>query len=386
MRSSGLKRRVAVGLVPAAAIAIHLALAAGAPSMAHADEPLKVSGKLVGKVKDGELKKSKDVSGIGCAGDPGMYPRICLLVDDETQGAQVVILHKDHLVAGDFIPLINDIFRDKTDSSKDKPLELDAEGVAYAKGDKDADGTFYVIGSHGRPRHGKPAEEEENAARAAATRHVFRIKFESAAINLDTGKISKAPKIDDDHGKLAGLIAGDTTLDDFHDKALEDNGLTIEGVAARGLMLYAGLRAPVLDDGSAVIVSAPISALFDHAQGQLTLDRMMLGRDTLGKPRGIRDLVAFGDGFLIIAGPAQDPDSSHKIAPGDYAIYRKDGSRLEKMDLEAYETTKPEETEPVAMKPEALLVVEQTGQSPTGLILFDGPKEGEPRLVEIRTQ
>ncbi|MGF6227321.1 hypothetical protein QFZ27_001276 [Inquilinus ginsengisoli] len=364
MRSSWLKRRVMVGLMPAAAIAIHLALAAGAPSIAHADDPLKVSGKLVGKIKDGEFKKSEDVSGLACAGDPGMYPRICLLVDDESQGAQVVILHKDHLVAGDFIPLINDSF-------KGKPLELDAEGVAYA------DGLFYVIGSHGRPRHGDPSEETMNATRAAATRHVFRIKFEAAAINLDTGKISTDPKIDDDHGKLAGLISGNASLAPFYDKALEDNGLTIEGVAARGLMLYAGLRAPVLDDGSALIVSAPISELFDSAQGQLTLDPVMLEKDTLGKPRGIRDLVAFGDGFLIIAGPAQDPDSSHKIARGDYAIYRKDGSRPQKMELEAYGT----ET-----KPEALLVMEKTDQALTGLILFDGPKEGEPRLVEIRTQ
>jgi hypothetical protein len=133
----------------------------------------------------------------------------------------------------------------------------------------------------------------------------------------------------------------------------------------------------VLDDGSALIVSAPISELFDSAQGQLTLDPVMLEKDTLGKPRGIRDLVAFGDGFLIIAGPAQDPDSSHKIARGDYAIYRKDGSRPQKMELEAYGT----ET-----KPEALLVMEKTDQALTGLILFDGPKEGEPRLVEIRTQ
>lgn len=360
MWSSWLSR--GAGVLPTAATITLLALAAGAPSTAYVDEPLKVSGKLVGKVKDGEFKKSEDVSGLACAGDDSVYPRICLLVDDESQGAQVVILHEDHLVAGDFIRLIDSSF-------KGKPLELDAEGVAYA------DGSFYVIGSHGRPRHGDPTEEEMNMARAAATRHVFRVQFDATAVGSETGKISKAPKIDDDHGRLAGLISGDPTLAGFHDKALDDNGLTIEGVAARGLMLYAGLRAPVLDDGSAVIVSAPISALFDHTQGQFTLDRVMLGRDTLGKPRGIRDLVAFGDGFLIIAGPAQDPDSSHSIALGDYAVYRKDDSGLKKLkDLEAYGTM---------TKPEALLATGQTGRGLTGLILFDGPKEGEPRLVEI---
>ena len=376
MQSPGLKRRVVVGLVPAAAIAIHLALAAGASSIAHADEPLKVSGKLVGKVKDGELKKSKDVSGIACAGDPGMYPRICLLVDDETQGAQVVILHKDHLVAGDFIPLITDSFKDEKDGFKDKPLELDAEGVAYA------DSYFYVIGSYGRPRHADVPDEAKSNAKAAATRHVFRIKIDPSTVSLDTGKIGTVLK-DDDGGRLAHLMSAPSTpLTPFYDKPLDANGLTIEGVAVQDGVLYAGLRGPVLDDGNAIIVSAPINALFDGAEGQFTPDPVMLGKDNLGNPRGIRDLVAFDDSFLIIAGPVQDPDEDRGIKPGDYAIYLKkssgpnmSGSEPKKLlDLEVYGT----ET-----KPEALLVMEQTGQGLMGLVLFDGPKEGEPRLVEF---
>ncbi|WP_416361694.1 DUF3616 domain-containing protein [Mesorhizobium sp. AR02] len=44
------------------------------------------------------------------------------------------------MIAGDFVRLIDNSFANK-------PLELDAEGVAYA------DGFFYVISSHGRPRH-----------------------------------------------------------------------------------------------------------------------------------------------------------------------------------------------------------------------------------------
>ena len=44
------------------------------------------------------------------------------------------------LVAGDYIRLISNAFEDAL-------LELDAEGVTYA------DGVYYVIGSHGRPRH-----------------------------------------------------------------------------------------------------------------------------------------------------------------------------------------------------------------------------------------
>ena len=355
------KRSLTAGVLPAAAAVAYLALASGVPSIAQADQPLAVSGRLVGKVKDGEFKKSEDVSGIACAGGPAVYPRICLLADDETQGAQVVILHQDRLVAGDFIPLI--------DSSFDgKPLELDAEGVAYA------DGFFYVIGSHGRPRHGEPSEEAMNAARAAAAAHVFRIKLDPAAISLETGTVNEALEITGS-SSLARLISGDATLAPFHDQPLDANGLTIEGVAARGPTLYAGLRGPVLADGSAVIVSAPIHAIFDGGDSQLTLEPVMLGTDTLGHVRGIRDLAAFDDGVLIIAGPVQDPDPSHGIALGDYAIYLKNSSALRKLaDLQAYG---PE------TKPEALLVTGQSGQSLATLILFDGPKEGEPRLLEL---
>jgi hypothetical protein len=355
------KRSLMASMLPAVAVVACLALAPAAPAIAQADQPLAVSGKLVGKVRDGEFKKSEDVSGLACAGSPAVYPRICLLADDETQGAQVVILHQDRLVAGDFIPLI--------DSSFDaKPLELDAEGVAYA------DGFFYVIGSHGRPRHGEPSEEALNAARAVATAHVFRIRLDPAAISLETGAVSGALEIKGSTS-LARMIAGDATLAPFHDQPLDANGLTIEGVAARGPTLYAGLRGPVLADGSAVIVSAPLDALFEGGDGPLTIEQVRLGTDTLGHARGIRDLVAFDDGFLILAGPVQDPDPSHGIVLGDYAIYLKTGAGLRTLaDLKAYGPK---------TKPEALLVTGSSGQGLSSLILFDGPKEGEPRHLEL---
>src|SRR5262249_45578227 len=89
--------------------------------------PWEVHGKLIGKPENlngSESKKSKDVSGIACATTTG-FPRICLIADDETQGAQIVILEDGKLIAGDFVRLIDDSFAGK-------PLELDAEGVAFA--------------------------------------------------------------------------------------------------------------------------------------------------------------------------------------------------------------------------------------------------------------
>src|ERR1700755_1228514 len=84
-------------------------------AFAQDSKPWKVSGKLFGKPKnlDGsDSKKSEDVSGIACATTSG-FPRVCLVADDETQGAQIVILEEGKLIAGDFVRLIDDSFADK---------------------------------------------------------------------------------------------------------------------------------------------------------------------------------------------------------------------------------------------------------------------------------
>jgi hypothetical protein len=119
---------------------------------ANAQDPWKVDGKLLGKAEGAsEFEKSEDVSGIACDRSSG-FPRLCLVADDETQGAQIVILKDGELVAGDFIKL--------TDAQHaGKPLELDAEGVAFENG------SFYVVGSHGRPRHNDDPKKERQATR-----------------------------------------------------------------------------------------------------------------------------------------------------------------------------------------------------------------------------
>src|SRR5215204_4773791 len=85
-----------------------------------------VEGKLLGEIRDADYRKSKDASGIACATATGL-PRTCLLADDESQGAQIVIVDDGRVIGGDFIRLIYNSY-DNT------PLELDAEGVAYADG------------------------------------------------------------------------------------------------------------------------------------------------------------------------------------------------------------------------------------------------------------
>jgi hypothetical protein len=331
-----------------------------AVASAHADSTWPVKNRLQGRMKNDEPQKAEDVSGIACA--PGAMALLCLVVDDESQGAQVVILQPNLVTAGDFIRLSDDAY-------DGKPLELDAEGVAYA------DGFFYVIGSHGRaPHEDAAAEEARNAAQAVATRKVFRIALAADQVDLETGALRGTPTVTAS-AALADVLKNDPVLAPFFDRPLEKNGLAIEGVAVKGADLYAGLRGPVLDDGKAVIVRLPLAMLFDGAPGAATLFRLVLDKDSQGDPRGIRDITFAGDRFLLIAGPESDPPKKHAVTLGDYAVYAwNEGDAVKRLDLARYGKR---------TKPEALAVLDADADTAHALLLFDGPKEGQPSPIDI---
>jgi hypothetical protein len=338
-----------------------LATALAAP--AAADSAWRVKNRLQGKIKDGDPQKSEDVSGMACA--PGGYPRLCLVVDDETQGAQVVILEPEMLTAGDLIPLNDDAY-------DGNPLELDAEGVAYA------DGFFYVTGSQGRARHADDADKEaRNAAKAVATRKVFKIALAADAVDLATGTLRAKPAVTSS-AALATVLQNDPAIGPFFDRPLDKNGLTVEGIAVRGDNLYAALRGPVLDGGQAAIARVPLSTVFDGAPGGATIFRLALDQDTQGDPRGIRDITVADDQFLLIAGPENDPPKKRAIAAGDYAVYAwNEGAAVKRLDLKPYGKR---------TKPEALVVLGEDAGTAHALLLFDGPKEGQPTPVDIPLQ
>lgn len=327
---------------------------------AQADDSWQVQNRLQGKIKKDDPQKAEDVSGIACA--PGALPRVCLVVDDESQGAQVVVLKQNLLIAGDFLQLIDEEY-------DDKPLELDAEGVAYA------DGFFYVAGSHARARHDDDADKEaRNVARAAAARKIFRIAMAPEAVDVETGVLQGTPLVDTSVA-LATLLQNDPALAASFDRPLDKNGLSVEGIAVRGENLYAAMRGPVLDDGSAVIARVPLAALFDGAPGGATIFRVNLGKDTQGDPRGIRDITASGDGFLLIAGPVEDPPKKHAVAVGDYTVYAwNEDAPVKRLDLQPYGKK---------AKPEALVILDQDADVLHALLMFEGPKEGQPTPVDI---
>src|SRR3712207_2562900 len=212
---TGRRRRLVAALLMSAAMLASAPTTAEVAS-AQTEAPWRVRGKLLGKPRGSDVldsKKAEDISGVACATDSG-FPRLCIIADDEAQGVQIVILRDGEMAAGSFIPLVSD-------SHKGKPLELDAEGVAFAEG------AFYVVGSHGRPRHNDTdVEKARSDAQAAASRRVFRIRIAPGAVDMATGRLTGMPEVAASTA-LGGFVQMDRRLGPWFDKPLEVNGLTV---------------------------------------------------------------------------------------------------------------------------------------------------------------
>lgn len=322
--------------------AISLAVAAGPAPGGQDGDAWPVKGKLIGKTKkSGKPGLSKDVSGIACTSDTG-FPRDCLVIDDNLQFAQFVTLKDGKLVAGDTIRLMRGKF-------EGEPLELDGEGIAFSKG------FYYVIGSHGRPRNSKGLDPELTKARIDASSQIIRFR----ARHGTEAKIERTTN-------LKKMIAAEPAFDGLRDQQLEENGLTIEGIAVKDGTLFAGFRGPVLEDNKrAVLMSAPLDALFGSAATQPSLFRL-----PLGEGRGVRDLASYGGGILILAGPV-------KSGPGVYAIYWWDGASENVKLLSELTQFDPKR------KPEGLLPLDKKETKLRVLIIFDSDEEGTPTPVEV---
>jgi|SRR6185312_13236996 len=328
-------------LMLCAILAVALLLAGSGVGVAQDEGAWPVKGKIIGK-KD---KKSEDVSGIACT-RPAGFPRSCLLIDDEIQSAQMVTLEDGKLHAGGLVPLIENTF-------DGKPLELDGEGVAYA------DGFFYVIGSHGHPRNAGDAAKV--AARIAASSQIVRLKVDPESgeplPDRDTPDIARS-------AKLKELFEGEAELAPFVDKPLDENGITIEGVAVQDGRLFAGFRGPSLN-GAAPVLSVSLGVLFGNAPADARVHLLQVGTG-----QGIRDLAAFRSGLLVLAGPTADHG-------GRYEVYWWDTS------ADAVKLLGAIDDENGQVKPEAILPLDEGAETLRVLVLFDGVKEGGPRTFEV---
>jgi Protein of unknown function (DUF3616) len=327
-------------------------LVAWPAAIAAADDGIwPVQGRLLSN--DGD--KSEDISGIACTGSK--FPRACLVIDDNRQAAQFVTVDDGEITAGVSVPLVGNMLDGKA-------LDLDGEGVAYANG------SFYVMGSHGHPRDrerrlDKVADADRIKAIIAANSQVVRIILKPGAnVPLGSDDIASTQR----SSKLREAIAADPTLSRFLDRRLENNGLTIEGVAVIGNRLFAGFRGPSLYSGQAPLLSVALDFLFGDGTMQAKLNLL-----PIGEGRGVRDLAVFRGGLLVLAGPTGDEDGAYSVYWWDVA-----GERLQFLA----DITKATDTGR-KRKPEAILPLDEGPSGLRVLVLFDGSKEGGPQAIVI---
>jgi hypothetical protein len=332
-------------------------------------KPVRIYDAQAKPLLDDDDDVSTNISGIGCL-PPTEMTHHCLMIDDEGQRAQVVRLDEDGLTVTDHRPRL---IREDADpppfgtapadtacgAGGGKFKDLDGEAVAYAKP------FFYVVGSHGCSRKSQ--------------------KFHPSAFLLvrlpvdKTGHKAGEPQAT---YRLSEALKKSAKVRSYFGKDLTSaNGLNIEGLAVADDWVYAGLRAPSLEN-EAFIVRASVSALFSDTPLPETTEIWPV---KVGKNIGIRDLGMLDDGrFLILAGPAQEQESL------PYSLFLTEGGfgsdARPLAILESVETKKPKKESAKRAKAEALQVLALDQRILRLAIFFDGLENGGGReyLVEVR--
>lgn len=174
--------------------------------------------------------------------------------------------------------------------------ELDIEGIAV-EGD-----SVYIVGAHclKRQKVKKAKNQEKNRKKFQADRlkeernrnWLYRVRLDKEGNELERQRIS-----------LREIIRQDPVLDPFSRIPGKENGIDIEGIAAKDGWLYIGFRGPVLRGNYVPVMKLK----FDDPEKTYELLYVQLGG------RGIRDITKVSDGFLILAGPVGDGGDSYQL-------------------------------------------------------------------------
>jgi Protein of unknown function (DUF3616) len=266
-------------------------------------------------------------------------------------------------------------------------VEVDLEGIAMA------DGWLWVVGSHSRTR-AKPKPGDGPAKTLRALKELIprpnRCLLGRIPVTVEpnTGLPTLARKdakrragalaMDRKGNALTRLLAKDKVLAPFLALPSKENGLDIEGIAARGDRVFLGLRGPVLR-GWAVVLEIEVAGkavleLADFGTKQAKYRRHFL--DLAG--RGIRDLAFTGSDLLILAGPTMDLD-------GPSTVYRWRGA-ARATEAEAIGRDRLERVIDLPYgdgvdRPEGLAVFRAPGAPERLLVLCDSP---DPRRLGAR--
>jgi hypothetical protein len=275
----------------------------------------------------------------------------CIAVNDEKKYAQFFSIFGTEIVPTHIIRLLPD-----TEGGIELN-EIDAEAAAFDArgGDPEAkEAFFYVIGSHGLSRSGKFQASRFFTIRFPVQKETGEPRFvpSDGAVSPE---IKKTPA-------LREVIKRSARLTDFAEKPLDANGVNVEGLAAKDGRLFVGFRAPVLNE-MAYVLEVEADALFSGSVPEAITHEIALAG------RGVRDLIAVSDGFLVLAGPVGDV--------GEFSIYHWTGTSEAAEHL--YDLMAVADG-----NAEALLLLEESDRDYRVLILFDGIENGGP--IERRVQ
>jgi Protein of unknown function (DUF3616) len=153
-------------------------------------------------------------------------------------------------------------------------------------------------------------------------------------------------------------------------------GVNIEGLAVKDGRLYFGFRGPA-EDGVAEILAIDANALFTGGDAKTTVANIVVGAG-----RGIRDLTAVKDGFLILAGPDDDnKDVGWAIAEWDGKGNADVATPKFLAQLDLRDLVRPSCDEEI--KTEAMAVLDDAPDHFKVLILSDGMCDGGPVTFRV---
>ncbi|WP_164895960.1 DUF3616 domain-containing protein [Rhizobium hidalgonense] len=306
-------------------------------SSANAIEPEKqLTPQTLPPIAQDEASK---VSGAACSSNG----KTCLLVGDEYRYAVAFDVDDNKIAIKDRVFLLP-----KKAQDGHKYKEADAEGISFS------DGVFYIVGSHGLNKEGEREDSRYFAYRVPA----------GALTGGGLGEENKISSAIEKSDRLAQLLDQSEPFQKANTLAPEKGGTNIEGLAVTGDKLFVGFRGP-LPDGKAVIGETSVNYVFGDVAGGLQLHPV-----DLGKGQAVRDLVAYHNGLLILAGP-QDRNG------GKAVLYRwsPDTAPLQLAELD-----------PAGSKdrqPETLMLLSETNELIRFLVFDDGDEPLDPRIYEI---
>jgi Protein of unknown function (DUF3616) len=239
--------------------------------------------------------------------------------------------------------------------------EIDMEGAA-----SDAE-HVYIVGSHSirRRRIDEEGTYKKNRKRLTRTSpHTESYSLYRLKLNHDGALIEKE-RVD-----LRDVLEADEVLGAYFAVPGKENGIDIEGVAVKDRILYVGFRGPVLRGNFVPVIAFKFEQPHDYELRFVQLEG-----------RGIRDIVAVNDGFLILAGAVGDGDSSYKLylwngqdcVPGD-------GGR------EGLLSAIGELATNLGVKPEGVVVTSESADEWRLLVVSDGNKDASSWVVQKPNQ